>query len=553
MKIFQHAELSADPTNPMDATTKQYVDNKVAAGTSIVGGLFFTNIAPTGAGIVGSKAYVPNTSPANKVITDGTTDTPNVRVTIIAEGGSAFYSPTVTITAEPTVAGSPFTVPLTEDTYDHRYFSGFVDIPGVTVDTVLTATSSTGATATATVHAAPPGPALSLLTIGSLPGSQTEVKSGDVVPVSGKVQNTAVSVRVIAGGASSANANMATLGAADSGGVGYKSFSGFFTVGSGTGSQSVTANAANTLGTYGSNFVSSNQVTLNQTFPTIGTITVSYPATQSALKGSEAATVSSTITNADTVTYTSSAELSVTNPGAYGATKTVTRIGGTYTYNVTNYFISATKASNGATSSSNAKITVANAAPTAAITITGSPARLTSSAAGQSYIVNITANQLLNAAPTLVASIGTFQGSWTFSGGVYSRTLLITDANAKGAATFNTLSLAGLANVAGTTITSGANYSVGGFARRLITVPAFAQIVPIGTSVVTIAKTNAKYSGQTNNLTLQASTANVFQGYTITDAQGNYNATGSYMFITDSDFAGANTSGTLIVEIEEVA
>ena len=79
------------------------------------------------------------------------------------------------------------------------------------------------------------------------------------------------------------------------------------------------------------------------------------------------------------------------------------------------------------------------------------------------------------------------------------------------------------------------------------------MLAAIGTSVVNIAKTTAKYAGAGSNLVLQGSTADAFQGYTITDEAGVYNTTGSYVFITDQAYAGANTSGTLMVEIEEVA
>lgn len=551
MKIYQTTELSADPTSPMEAATKQYVDNAVTSG-AIVGGVFFTNIAPTSAGNVGSKAYVPNTVPANKVITEGTSDTNNVTVSLVAEGGSAFYSPTVTITTNPVLAGTPVVVSLTEDTYDKRMFAGSVNLTGVTSDTVITASSNTNATATCTVRKAAAGPEIQSITIGSYPGAQTEAKSGDVMSVTGTVENTVSYMEVISGGAAGALSAIATIGAVDSGGAGYRTFSGTFVVGNGTGTQSVTARARNALGTYGSNKVSTNTITLNQTYPTIGARTITYPATQTAIKGSESVTIASTITNADVVAYTSSADLSVTNPNTYAASKTVTRVGGTYVNGTNNYTITATKSSNGAVSTATAAVKIADAAATAAITITGNPTRLISSAAGQSYVVNITPNQVLASAPTLAASSGTWQGAWVLAGNTWSRILLITDTDAKNAQSFSSLTMTGLANVAGSTISSGSAYTVGGFVRKTITVPAFARYVAIGTSVVTIAKTSAKYAGATT-LTLQADTSDVFQGYTIVDVNGTYDPTGSYFFISDAAFAGSNTTGTLQIEIEEVA
>jgi len=550
MKIYQ-STATTDPTQPQEIATKHYVDQQIVSG-AIVGGVFFTEIAPTSTGIVGNKKYVANTVPANKVIMEGTADTQNVRVSLVAEGGSAFYSPTITVTTEPALPGSPFTVALSEDTYDKRMFAGYVDLVGVTVDTVVRAKSSTNAEAVVTVKVAEAGPAVQSATIGAYPGTQTEAKNNDVMPISGVVANTATYIEVIASGAAK-QVSILGLGAADSAGAGFKTFTGTFTVGTASGSQRATVRARNALGTFGANLQSTNAITLNQTFPTIGARTITYPATQSALKGTETATIAATVTNADTVVYSSSADLSVTDPNTYAATKTVTRVGGNYVVGTNNYTITATKASNGAVSTASSAVSIANAPATAAISIVGNPTRLVSSPDGQLYTVRITANQLLNAAPSLDASSGTWQGAWTFSSGYYSRGLLIKDSDVDGAQLFSNLVLTGLANVVGSTITSGANYNVGGFVRRTLTFPAFAQYVAIGTPINDITKVNSKYAGTASNLTLRNDTSNFQQGFTITDENGVYNPTGGYLFITDADFAGSNTSGTLQLEIEEVA
>jgi len=551
MKIYQSA-VTTDPVLPQEIATKRYVDQQVVSGVSgaVVGGVFITDITPTSSGIVGNKQYVANTVPANKVITDGTADTPNVRVSLVAEGGAAFYSPTVVVTTEPPQAGGPITVNLTEDTYDKRMFAGYADIV-VNVDTVVTATSNTNAKATATVHVAAAGPVVSSATIGALPGTQTEVKQNDVLPITGVVGNTATYVEVIALGAAKAVSSL-TLGAADSGGAGFKTFSGTFIVGAGTGAQRASVRARNTLGTFGGTVTSTNTVTLNQTYPTIGARTISYPAGQSALKGSESATVTATVTNADTVAYTSSTDLSVASPNTYAASKTVTRVGGGYVIGTNNYTITATKASNAAVTTATAAVSIADTAPTATISIVGNPTRLVSTPTGTDYTVRITPNQTLNAAPTLAASSGTWQGAWTFSAGVYSRVLRIADADADGAQLFSNLSMTNLANVVGTTITSGAAYTVGGFVRRTLTFAPFSQTAAIGTNISDFTKVTAQYTGS-SVLTRRTDTSQYFAGFTITDADGTYNPNGGYLFLTDAEFAGSNTTGTLQVDIEEVA
>ena len=547
MKIFQSTELSRHPISEFEAATKYYVDQTVTNG-AIVGGLFFTNAAPTSAGIVGTKTYVAGTTPSNKVISEATTDNDNVTVTLFAEGGSAFYSPTVTITTSPVQAGGQVVATLVEDTNDKRSYAATAALI-ITADTVITATSSTNAVASMTIHRAAAGPNIDTLVIGAYPGAQTEVKSGDTLSVTGRAPNTATYAEVVSGGAAGSLAVL-TVGAADSYSPGFKTLTGTITVGAGTGAQTIQARARNALGTFGSNFTSSNSVTLNQTFPTIGARTITYPATQSGLKSSETASISSTVTNFDTISYTGT-NISIASPTTYGASKTVTRTGGTYSFGTNNYTITATKASNAATSTASSAVTIADTAPTAAITIGGSPARLFSTPSGTDYVVTITANQQLNVAPSLTASGGAWQGAgWVGSGTTWTRTLRINDAVTKGNQTFSALSVTGLANVAGSTITSGSAYIVGGFVTRTITFPAFARYAAIGTNVTTITKVTAAYTGSTV-LSRRTDTVDTFQSFTIVDSAGNYDPVGGYLFISDSAFAGSNTSGTLQLDIAE--
>lgn len=549
MKIYQSTELSRHPLFDMEASTKWYVD-QVVAGNIVIGGLFFTDIAATTTGIVGDKTYVPGTVPANKVITAATTDTSNVTLTLLAEGGTSFYSPTVTITTDPAQPGGPIVASLAEDPTDKRTYIATANIQVNTTLTV-TATSSTGATAQVTITRAGVGPALDFLNIGPYPGTQTEVKAGDILTVSGRAPNDATYAELIAGDANAA-LSVLTLGAPGSFSTGYRTLSGSFTVSNLTGVHTVTARARNAFGTYGLPFNSLNTVVLNQTYPSIGARTIAYPSGQQGIKGSESATVSASVANFNVISY-SGTNLSITDPSTYAVSKTVTRTGGGYIFETNNYTITATRTANNAITTAQAAVTIANDAPTAAITIGGSPARLRSSPTGVDYTVTVTASQRLLSAPSLAASSGTWLGSWSGGPIVWTRTLRITDLDPKGNHTFNSLQATGLAGVVGTVITSGANYTVGGFTVRTLTFPAFAQYVPIGTSVTDFTKTRATYTGTSPDLTRRTSTAFFFRGFTITDATGTYTPTGDHLFITDSDLAGANTSGTLQVDVEELA
>lgn len=518
---------------------------------AVTGGLFFIDAAPTASGIVGNRLFVPGTVPANKVIYEATTDTDNVTVQLFAEGGSAFYSPTVTVTTVPPQVGGPITASLVEDPADKRSYSATAALTGITVDTVVTAFSSTGAVATMTLVRALAGPSLTSLLIGPLPGSQTAAKQGDVITVTGLVENTATYAEILAAGASG-SVSALTVGGPDSGGPGYRTLSGSFTVGNLTGVQSIQARARNSLGTYGSNFSSTNSITLDQVYPVIGARTISYPGVQLALKSTETATVSATITNADTYSYTAT-NLSVLQPTTYTVAKSVTRTGGTYSYGVNNYTITATRSANNATAVASAAVAIAAVAPTAVISIVGNPTRLRSSPTGLDYTITITADQRLLSAPMLTASSGTWQGAgWSGSGTTWTRVLRISDSDPKGAQTFSGLSMTGLAGIIGTVITAGSAYNVGGFPLRTITFPAFAQFAPIGTTVADFSKVSASYTGA-STLTRYSDTAQHFQGFTITDGSGNFDPNGGYLFISDAAFAGSNTTGTLQLDIEEVA
>jgi hypothetical protein len=532
-----------------NGTVVSWVTASTGGGGSAPG-LFFTDVSATSTGNVGDKLYVSGTTPANKVIYQATTDTDSVTVTVFAEGDSAFFSPTITITTVPAQAGGPVIASVTEDPAHKRSYYGTAPLVGITANTTVTAVSSAGATATLLIQRAAVGPTLSSLIIGTLPGSQTEVKAGDTVVVTGAIQNAAVYAEIMAGGAAGVLVPM-TLGALDSGGVGYRTLYAVLSIGNGTGVQTVQARGKTVLGTFGVPFTSSNNITLNQTYPAIGPRTIIYPVGQSAIKGAEAVTITSTISNFDTVLYTA-LNMSVFNPGIYSSAKVVTRTGGSYSYNAQNYTITANKASNNATSTASSAVTIADAAPQAAITIVGSPARLFSSPAGVDYTIILTTDQLLASAPTLSASSGTWQGSWTGAGTTWTRVLRIVDTNPKATQSFSAMSLTGLAGVTGTTITSGASYIVGGFTARVITFTAFERFHAIGTGIVDFSKVTALYTGS-SVLTRRSDTNNVFQNFTIVNAAGVFDPVGSYIFISDLAFSGANTSGTLQLTVAEAA
>lgn len=504
------------------------------------GGLFSTDITSNG-GIAGSKVYAPDTVPANAVITEAVVDNDSVRIHFMAEGGSAFYSPTITV--DGIVATN-----LQEDPSDKRHFTGYVDVV-VTESRIVQFTSSTGATGSVYVIRAAAGPTINEITFGPYPGIQTELKENDQIAVTVAVDNTATEVDIL--GVGGAKFTSLTVGGFDSGGIGYKFATGIINISNLSGAQTVTAIARNALGTEGDQFSSTDTLLLNQTYPSISINSVDYPATQGALKTGESATVNNTANNFDTIVYSSS-DLLISSPTVFEGNKTVTESNGQdYINSGNNFTISANRISNDATTVVNGLVKLAKVAPTASITIVGSPSRLTSSPSGTSYTVRLLATQELNGAPSLDASIGSWSGSWSYSSGYWRRTLVITDSDPRGTGLFSNLVITNLAGIIGNTITSGSTYEVGGFSLRTVTFPSFSQLTAIGTNVANTAKVQVNLTGG-GSLDFYPNTDDHFNGFSIVDSGGTYDPNGDYLWLSDAAFAGSNVSGTLKCDIQEI-
>jgi hypothetical protein len=158
---------------------------------------------------------------------------------------------------------------------------------------------------------------------------------------------------------------------------------------------------------------------------------------------------------------------------------------------------------------------------------------------------------LLNS-PTLTASAGLLGSNWTSYLGYWKNTLTIYDSTPKGIAQFTNLQLTGLSGINGSTITSGSTYNVGGFTSRIVTFPAFSRVADMGVAVSDQTKTVAQILGG-NILTLHLD-AGVYQnGYYFANSDGTYNPNGTYLGLSDSTFAGSNTTGTLQASIVENA
>lgn len=501
----------------------------VAPPTSAQGGIFVTGVLPV-VGIVGGREYVAGTAPPNTVLTRAVSDGDEVDVVVLVEGPSSFYSPSVTI------AGVQAVVTQTATT---RVFTATARITLAPGENVVLAEMAGGGSTTVLIERAAAGPSVLGVSFGPYPGTQTQLKAGDVMQVTVTTDPEAASVTIAAGGANSAAITLPVVGGVAIGSV---------TIGNASGAQALYVTARNSLGTAGDGFTS-DDLALDQTHPAIAAIAAGYQPGQGGFGAGQAGTFTAAASGFDAIAYTSGA-FAIDAPTAYAPTKAVQLVGAGYAGNGTNITITATRANNGATTVRTGLLKYATTPASAAITIEGSPTRLVSSPAGQDYVVLLQPTQELLTPPALNASLGQWQGAWALSSGAWHRTLRITDATPRGAGLFSGMALTGLSGIVGTAITSGSAYTVGGMAPRTVTFPAFSRVAPLGGTVALVDNTAAQITGGAV-LTRYDDTTVRSNGYYIANAAGAYNPVGAYLALSDAVFAGANTTGDLTAEFSE--
>lgn len=162
-------------------------------------------------------------------------------------------------------------------------------------DNIFSLLHPDGASSSINIYRNPGGPAVTNITnTQNYPGSQTAVKHNDSMTITVHHETDATSVVVKAQGACKTEVTQST------GGSSPTNIS--VTISSASGIQYFTAYAKNSAGTPGEDFTESNGASLDQTYPSISNVSTSYQS-GSAVKNSEYATVSSTVSNADTAIF----------------------------------------------------------------------------------------------------------------------------------------------------------------------------------------------------------------------------------------------------------
>ncbi len=572
--------------------------------TSSSSGLFVTGVSSPGGGIIADFVYAANTVPADTVVLEATSDQEIVRIEFLVEGSAMKYSPSVVVdtgTGSPPSGGSNVVGILTQDPQDLRTFHGYADISvadGLLLGREINLQASHGATASVLIKRAPDAPEIQTLLFDSIyptvspdptsgypGGTQTSIKAGDDFYVFGTVENSATLVSLQPGGAVEVGTFTTDtaggwLGPADSGGAGYKLFNIQFTASIVQGTQTAVAEAQNSFGSTGSPFITSNTVDMDQVTPSVNIGAIAYPPGQLALKNSDNGVVANTVTGHDHIYYYENGGagfISIASPNVYEPSKSVTRTGGDYLYDGDNFAIKAYKTSNGTITDVNSDVNISNVAPT--VDIAGATSRLISSPSGENYIITLTFSQQLLQAPTILSSgdpTAGNRGAWSGGGDIWSFTMTVDDADDKGIHTWTVNNVNTLSNnlYNGIVISSGGTYELGGFTTRLVTIGALEQVEDLGVAISDPSKVVVKYAGTADNLTYRASDLTQFaKGWSTVDGSQlvftagaepfpNYSnfvfqdplaSPSSWFYLTDAFFAGANTTGTLTIEIGEVA
>jgi hypothetical protein len=457
-----------------------------------------------------------------------------------------------------------------------------------TVDTTLTSTTSVPIkisaknsfgtegdeyTSTSTVPVRQ-GPDITDVTFGSYPGSQTELKDGDTIAMTVTFDTNNVSQVQLASGNSYASASQTknvtpiTLGATTT-----------ITIDTSVTTvqdQPVRIRAKGGNNNYGNYINSSNELTVNNVSPSFSGFSVSYPASQTALKDTETADVTLTITNVgSSPTYTYSdprSEITIPDTSVYANTKTVT-CDNTGAYNISNnnFRVVVNRAENNKSSTySSGVVQIADVLPSLTISVPGSRLRSggDENTSTQTYQVTVTSNQELDSFEMSAAgSAGTLLGSWSSSNSdkTWNRNIQISDSDLKGTFNWASISATNLADSTQASANTGSTYTLGGFVQRSLVVTALSRTRAIGTNVADVTELSASETFRgtitfdntiTDGSALDADIStgvDVTNKFTIVDTTdpSTVDYSGDTIFYLDRVAVNNNVSGTSTITIEE--
>lgn len=506
---------------------------------SVHGGIFFVDVTTQNAGDnIGEKNYADS---INVKLDSFISDTNLVRLKLICITGHSNFIPNCV------VEGIPLNLTPLED---KPLFEGWIDLD-ITNKTELIAMHEDGARHIISCFVEEKPKITFAEFVGEYQGSQIELKSGDKHKLQIRTDKTIAKVQIENSGACQfkeyiVNGNNVTVDTliADRGNT-SQLLGAKVRVQTANGSWSDWYDTSST-----GNVEKVNVVKLNNTHPSITVHSVIYSSGFKALKDNESATINHTISNYDTVSYSSpNGELSINNVNVFEGAKTATRQSGDYNVTNTNFTIEAIRNANGAKTIVNRNIGIAHSEQV--ITITEEFTRLRSSDTGSNYEIILNSDQVLLEKPTLLIPAGTWTNDFTSTDNMnWKRTIRISDTDLKGIHSYVAMSSKNLAGKEVIIISGDDTYEVGGFTNRKLTFPAFVSTVSIGTNVTDVSKLSfVDMSGYV--YTYQNSFANNPFTFTIVGSSGNLDPNGSYLRITDVNVVNQNSTGTFFGNLEE--
>ena len=418
------------------------------------------------------------------------------------------------------------------------------------------------------------GPAITDVTFGSYPGSQSELKDNDSISMTVTFDTNNVTQVQLQGGGSYASSSQTknvtpnTLSATTTITIDTSVTTATF--------QSVRLRARGGNNNYGSYINSTNQLTVNNAGATFSGFSVTYPSGQSALKDTESADVNLTISSygsSPTFTYSDPRnEISIPNTTQYAQTKTVTCSNtGAYNISSNNFRVVVNRAENDKTTTyTSGVVKIADVLPTLTVSVPSSRLRSggDENTSTQTYQVTVTSNQNLDSFNMSAAgSAGTLLGSWSGSNSnrTWTRNIQISDADDKGDFSWGSVSAVNLADSTQDTINSGDTYTLGGFVERDLTVSALSRTRALGTHVADTSELTASETfrgtitfdstiADGSSLDADISTGiDVANKFTIVDSADldTVDYAGDTIFYLDRVAVNNNVSGTSVITIEE--
>jgi len=559
------------------------VAGKSAGGAAATSVPFIMNV--TGGNC--NLTYVADTSPTDKVVSAVESDSLTLQVYVEVDAGPGGWQPTVDVN------GESVTLTWIGSDNEGRRFSGNVEVVMEGTGTI-TVTCADGGTYSIP-YTLLVGPAITSAIFDTHPDTtggdakcpydQTQVAyefvpSGpaQTVRITGEMESGATQIYIKNTGISSS-----LQGPFNVSGTTFDIEVDVGTNSSAT--QTATLYAKDGDGAQGDDYETDNTIYQEQTAPALcATVVDNFPVGQEALKQSETADVTSTHSNietGDTYAYSSNGtgELSIPADTTYAATKTVTRIAGGYRESGDNYKLTVQRAAlNGRSAIKYAMVRIAHDYPV--VTVTGATARLGTDDGTDNYkdhTITIQSNQRVMNDDSQKSSIdapkGTFQGAgWTKSGYYdYVRDLRVADADMVGGGqaandySWANVSVKNKALRETTTITTGPDYSLGGFEERQLTIPAWPnREADIGVLVVDTSELGcenlSKGGAGPNGGTIFAFDNSPGQGSTpddetdkfcISDGGDLVDDDNKYWYNKDYANAESNTSGTAQVLVKE--